>query len=79
MASAIYSVEVAKETLFKQGFLDWKDLAVGDGITEMEKRGFEFFSRNMAWTFANNTSSARTSYLSWNPSSATRPAFSHTA
>jgi hypothetical protein len=44
MASAIYSVEVAKETLFEQGFLDWEDLAVGDGITEMEKRGFEFFS-----------------------------------
>jgi hypothetical protein len=44
MASVIYTVEVAKETLFKQGFLDWKDLAVRDGIKEMERRGFEFFS-----------------------------------
>jgi hypothetical protein len=44
MASAIYSVEIAKEALFKEGFLDWKDSAVGDGIQEMEKRGFEFFS-----------------------------------
>jgi hypothetical protein len=44
MASTIYTVEAAKETLFEQGFLDWKDLAVGDGITEIEKRGFEFLS-----------------------------------
>jgi hypothetical protein len=41
--SAISSVEAAKETLFKYGFLDRKDLTVGDGIQEIEKKGFEFF------------------------------------
>ena len=44
MESAIYSVEAAKETLFKHGFLDQKDPTVGDGIQEIEKKGFEFFS-----------------------------------
>lgn len=44
MASAIYSVEAAKETLFKHGFLDRKDPTVGDGIQEIEKKGFEFVS-----------------------------------
>jgi hypothetical protein len=44
MASTIYSVEVAKETLFKHSFLDWKDLTVRDGIQEIEKKDFEFFS-----------------------------------
>jgi hypothetical protein len=93
MASAIHSVEVAKETLFEQGFLDWKDLAVGDGIQEMEKKGFEFHSEigldfcqkyvlstvsmtKQSWYLSNAFSA---SYLSWNPSSATRPAFSHIA
>jgi len=44
MESAIYSVEAAKETLFKRGFLDRKDPMVGDGIQEIEKKGFEFLS-----------------------------------
>jgi hypothetical protein len=44
MESAIYSVEAAKETLFKHGFLDRKDPTVRDGIQEIEKKGFEFFS-----------------------------------
>jgi hypothetical protein len=32
MESAISSIEAAKETLFKHGFLDYKDLIVRDGI-----------------------------------------------
>jgi len=43
MESAISSVEAAKETLFKHGFLDRKDPTVGDGIQEIEKKGFESF------------------------------------
>lgn len=46
MEPAIYSVEAATETLFKHGFLDQKDSTVGDGIQEIEKKGFEFFSEN---------------------------------
>ena len=42
--SAISSVEAAKETLFEHGFLDRKDPTVGNGIQEIEKKGFEFFS-----------------------------------
>merc|ERR1712093_113440 len=43
MESAISSVEAAKETLFKHGSLDRKDPTVGDGIQEIEKKGFESF------------------------------------
>ncbi|PMD66313.1 uncharacterized protein K444DRAFT_518083 [Hyaloscypha bicolor E] len=44
MASVIYSVEAAKETFFKHGFLDRKNPTVRDSIQEIEKKGFEFFS-----------------------------------
>jgi hypothetical protein len=44
MESAIHSVEAAKETLLTHGFLDRKDSTVGDGIQEIEKKGFEFLS-----------------------------------
>jgi hypothetical protein len=52
MESAISSVEAAKETLFKHGFLDRKDPTVGDGIQEIEKKGFEsFFSSEYGLEF----------------------------
>jgi hypothetical protein len=44
MASTEFSLEVVKESLSKEGFFYWEDLAVGEGILEMEKRGFEYFS-----------------------------------
>ena len=46
MEPTIYSVEAVTEALFKDGFLVQKDSAVGDGIQEIEKKGFEFFSEN---------------------------------
>jgi hypothetical protein len=44
MASTVFSLELANESLSEEGFFDLKDVAVGDGILEMEKRGFEYFS-----------------------------------
>lgn len=46
MASTVFSLELAKESLSEdeEGFFDLKDLAVGDGVLEMEKRGFDYFS-----------------------------------
>jgi hypothetical protein len=43
MASTVFSVDVAKRSLFEEGFFNSKDLAVGEGILEMERRGFEYF------------------------------------
>jgi hypothetical protein len=52
MESAISSVEAAKETLFKHGFLDRKDLTVKDNIQEIKKKGFEsFFSSKYSLEF----------------------------
>lgn len=94
MASPIYSVGVAKECIFDKGFLDEKDLVVGDGISEMERRGFDFFTKyGLEFLEQHVLSTVRmerdiygiylmslsTSYLLWNPSLATKPAFSHTA
>jgi hypothetical protein len=58
MASAVFSLEFVNESLSEDGFFAFKDLAVGDSILEMEKRASSF-SQNMAWIFANNTSSMR--------------------
>lgn len=44
MASAVLSDEVAKESLFKEGFFCSKDLAVGEDVLKMENRCFEFFT-----------------------------------
>jgi hypothetical protein len=46
MESTVFSLELANESLSEDGpgFSTWEDLAVGDGVSEMEKRQFEFFS-----------------------------------
>jgi hypothetical protein len=44
MASTEFSLEVVKESLSKEGFFYLEDLAFGEGILEIEKRGFEYFS-----------------------------------
>ncbi|CAD6445933.1 5398761d-2153-434d-b04a-641ca121d054 [Sclerotinia trifoliorum] len=44
MESTKFSPEAVKESLFQEGFFYLEDLAVGEGILEMEKRGFEYFS-----------------------------------
>jgi hypothetical protein len=38
-------LEVTNKFLSKEGFFDLKDLVVGEGILEIEKRGFEYFSK----------------------------------
>jgi hypothetical protein len=43
MALTEFSLEVVKESLSKEGFFYLEDLAVGDSILEIEKRGFEYF------------------------------------
>lgn len=44
MASTVLSDQVAKESLFKEGFFQSKDLAVGEDVSKMENRSFEFFT-----------------------------------
>jgi len=39
-----FTVEVAKTTLLEQGFLDWRNKAIGDSIQGMEEMGFKFLS-----------------------------------
>jgi hypothetical protein len=43
MASTVFSLELVNKSLSKEGFFDLKDVAVEDGILEMEKRGFKYF------------------------------------
>jgi hypothetical protein len=44
MASTEFSLEAANKSLSEEGFFALEDSVVGEGILEMEKRGFEYFS-----------------------------------
>jgi hypothetical protein len=43
MALTVFSLELANESLFEEGFFNLKDIAVKDSILEIEKRGFKYF------------------------------------
>jgi hypothetical protein len=42
----VFSLELAKKSLSEdeEGFFDLKDLVVRNGVLEIEKRGFNYFS-----------------------------------
>lgn len=46
MESNTFSLDIAKKTLDEEGFLRLEDPALGDDLSEMERKGFPFWTED---------------------------------